>query len=255
MANAANTQIPATMPSTQTVPTTTPTPPNTSPPSGKRMIILVIVGTAFLVVIVIAAIVMMSQAGKKTTGKTSATTAVSPSPGAAKKFVSQTYNYSLTYPAGWDEVDVVEYRTKSFGPTDQNLTEIQKKNLDEYYSFVDAMFRNENSTLTFKPRIIVRVINSGGGGLSGEVANHKEYLANTYTNVVFDKESSVQFQNIDAYTLERIGDLGSNRLHGKELIFVRGNRVFSIAIITLDDDWQNNYDKLFEGVANSFSLQ
>lgn len=233
-----------------------PAPNQISPGLSGWKKLVIFVAAAVIVVVAVVGFVIISQGSEKPAGSSPSTNRVnqSPSPAAESKYTSSKYGYSITLPGNWNGIDVLKYRNNTFGPNNKNLTDVQKNNLNEYYSNVEVIYQDNGSKLSFKPRVSVRLIEKGSLSLAVEVANHKQFLDGTYKNLVYLNELSTDFQNQEAFVIERGGELGLNLIHAKELIFERNNLLITIAVITLESDWKNNYDELFGTITNSFSI-
>lgn len=211
---------------------------------------LIVVGTVvILVIVVIVAVILGSQTGGKST-QTTQTKAVA-SPSQLVKYTSPKYNYSFSYPSGWYQLDVGEYRQK-YVPANPTLPDPKKQMLDEYYSKVDVMF--QKSAKETKPRVLVRVNDKEGITLADEVENHRQFLKKLYTDLTYVVDGPAQFQNQDAYRTETRGIVSKNELHAKEVIFTRSNLVITMAMITDEVDWTKDLDVLFEQIISSFSI-
>src|SRR3989344_19092 len=135
--------------------------------SGRRRLIIFVVAGIILVIAVVG-FVQISQGSKKQAGNgaSSAKSSVSPSSAAVNKYISQKYGYSLTFPGNWGGIDVLNYRNNNFGPNNKNLTDIQKNNLNQYYSNVEVIYQGSGSKSGLKPRVSVRLLEKGSLSLA-----------------------------------------------------------------------------------------
>lgn len=227
--------------------------PQTPTGDGRPVSPLLIGGVVLLGIVAIVGVVIVGQSGQKTTSnQPPVSTAQSPAP-VSNQYTSQKYGYSFSYPAGWQSIDVLDYRKQSFGAlaTNSALTEVQKKNLDQYYSLVDVELRDK---VVKGRKIFVRAKNAQGTSFNNEVEYYKKFLDETYSEITYLRNEMETFQDQPAYFLETKGRVTANELHGREIIFERNNLIFTIVMLTNESDWSLEQDQLFEQMINSFAI-
>lgn len=253
------TEIPVSVqlpPSGQILSSSSPVSPGT-PKRNHKTFILIIVMILVLLAVVAIAVVTLGSGGSQVqvpagTPGASGVPGSSIAPGAALTFASQKYNYSIRLPAGWTRLEANEYKKTLLDLENPGLDEAQKQSLLDYFLQADMIYWDDKSTSSFKPKFLVSV--KGGGTIDGEVAELKSLAGRVYLQPEFLEDKQVSFQNQTAYSVVVRGTVGQNALYSRQMVFEQNGKIFTLGILILEDDRKNNFDLLFSGVANSFSL-
>lgn len=205
-----------------------------------------------LVLLAALAIAVVTLGGGNRTGETTAVPAASVAPGPVLIFASKTFNYSIGVPNGWTRFEVSEYKKALLEAGNLGLAQAERKSLTEYFSGGDVMFRDDKSTSVFKPKFLVTAVPSST--VDRETARIKGVVGSIYTQVQYPEDKAVTFQNLPAHSLVATGSIGQNQVHERQIVLERSGTVYTIALMALEADWNNDLDSLFSDIANSFSI-